>query len=144
MRPASITMFDRLYLGSLVLGLINFALSYDNTMAQLKADPVVADVGMASPGILWGGLALGMAISLLLWFLISRKASNVARWILVVFTVIGVISLPLSLGQLPLLQLVTTLVVTGVQAAAVYFLFRPDAKPWFQHGPKGMDPNVFD
>jgi hypothetical protein len=55
-----------------------------------------------------------------------------------------VLGLPFSLGELPLMQLIATLVVTAVNLLAVYFLFRPDAKAWFEHGPKGMDPNVFE
>ena len=144
MRPASITMFDRLYVASLVLGLINFGLAYDSTLAQMEADPSVAAAGMAGPGVLWGVFGFGMAISLLLWFFVSRKASNGARWVLVVLTVIGLIGLPFSIAELPPVQLIGTLVVTGVQVAAVYFLFRPDAKAWFEHGPRGMDPNVFE
>lgn len=144
MRPHSITMFDRFYLGSLVLGLGNFAVSYEDTMAQLEADPSSAQLGLAGPGFLWGTIAVSMAISLLLWFLISRKANNVARWILVVLAVIGLLGLPFSLGELPLMQIIATLVVTAVNLIAVYFLFRPDAKAWFEHGPKGMDPNVFE
>lgn len=144
MRPHSIIMFDRFYLGSLVLGLVNFFITYEDTMAQLEADPASAQLGLAGPGFLWGTIAFSMAISLLLWFLISRKANNVARWILVVLAVIGVLGLPFSLGELPLMQLIATLVVTAVNLLAVYFLFRPDAKAWFEHGPKGMDPNVFE
>lgn len=144
MRPASIIMFDRLYLASLVLGTISFFVGYDTTMAQLEADPGSADLGIAGAGFLWGTFAFGMAISLLLWFLISRKANNVARWILVVLAVIGLIGLPFSLGELPPLQIVGSLVITAVNLLAVYFLFRPDAKAWFEHGPKGMDPNIFE
>lgn len=144
MRPASITMFDRLYVASLVLGLINFGLAYDSTLAQMEADPSVAAAGMAGPGVLWGVFGFGMAISLLLWFFVSRKASNGARWVLVVLMVIGLIALPFSIAELPLTELIGTLVVTVVQVAAVYFLFRPDAKAWFEHGPRGMDPNVFE
>lgn len=144
MRPKSIIMFDRFYLASLALGVINFFVGYEATMALMEAEPGSAELGLAGPGILWGSFAFGMAISLLLWFLISRKANNIARWILVVLAVIGVIGLPFSLGQLPPLQLVGSLVITAVNLLAVYFLFRPDAKAWFEHGPGGMDPNIFE
>lgn len=144
MRPHSITMFDRFYLGSLVLGVGNFFIGYEDTMAQIEQQPGSAELGMASAGFLWGTFAFGMAISLLLWFLISRKANNVARWILVVLAVIGLLGLPFSLAQLTTFQLAASLVITAINLLAVYFLFRPDAKAWFEHGPKGMDPNVFD
>lgn len=144
MRPQSITRFDQLFLGSMALGLVNVALSYNSVMAQLKADPAVADLGMASPGFVIAASAFGFGISLLLWYFISRRASTAAKWVLVVLTVIGLLSLPMSLADVPLSQAIVTGVVTLVQVAALWFLFRPDAKAWFEHGPGGMDPAAFD
>lgn len=144
MRPQSITRFDQLYLGSLALGVVNFVLNYDNAIAQLEADPATAGLATAGPGFMFGVLIVSMGISLLLWWLAARGASNAARWILAVFTGIGLIGLPLTLGQLPALQLVVTLVITAMQVAAMWFLFRPDAAAWFKHGSKGMDPDVFE
>ena len=144
MRPASITMFDRLYLGATALGIINTVVSYDETMAQLEADPAVAQMGMATAGFMFGALGVSVAISLLLWFLISRKAITVAKWILTVLTVIGTLMIPLSLSEMGLVPMIFTLVITVMQLAAVWMLFRPDAKVWFEHGPKGMDPSTFE
>lgn len=144
MQPASITMFDRLFLGGLALGLINAALSYSSTMELLEADPAVAEMGMATPGFFIASTAFGYAISLLLWFLISRKANNVAKWILTVLTVIGALMIPLSLGELDLFASIVTVIATVLQVAAVWMLFRPDAKSWFEHGPGGMDPATFE
>ncbi len=144
MRPASITMFDRLFLGSLAVGLANAVLNYDSTIAQLEADPAVAELGMAGPGFVIVTLAFSFGLSLLLWFLIARKAVNVAKWVLVVLTVIGLFGIPLALVDVPLLQAIITVVVTVMQLAALWFLFRPDAKAWFEHGPTGMDPTTFE
>ncbi len=144
MRPASIAMFDRLFLGSLALGLVNAVLGYDATIAQLEADPAVAEMGLAGPGFVIVTMAFGFGISLLLWFLISRKAITVAKWVLVVLTVIGLFSIPVALADVPLSQAIITVVVTVMQLAAVVFLFRADAKAWFAHGPKGMDPATFE
>ncbi|WP_296717666.1 hypothetical protein [Erythrobacter sp.] len=144
MRPASITMFDRLFLGGLALGLVNTAIAYNSTMEQLQADPAVAELGLATPGFFIGSAAFGYGISLLLWFLISRKANNVAKWILTVLTVIGALMVPLSLGELDLFASIVTVIATVLQVAAVWMLFRPDAKSWFEHGPGGMDPATFE
>lgn len=144
MRPASITMFDRLYLGALVLGAVNTAINFETVLAELEADPAVVQMGMASPGFVIGTAAFGYAISLLLWFLISRKANTIAKWILTVLTAIGALMMPFSLGAVPLLETIITLTITAMQVAAVWFLFRPDAKAWFELGPRGMDPGTFE
>lgn len=144
MRPASITMFDRLFLGAIALGLVNSAIAYNSTMEQLEADPAVAELGLATPGFYIGSAAVGYAISLLLWFLISRKANNVARWILTVLTVIGALMVPLTISELDLIASIVTVIATILQVAAIWMLFRPDAKLWFEHGPGGMDPATFE
>lgn len=144
MRPASIVRFDQIFLGAIALGIANTVLSYDSTMAQLEADPAAAELGMAGPGFVIGASVFGFAISLLLWFFIARRASKVAKWILVVFTVIGVLGVPLALFEVPLVQAAITVVTALMQLAALWFLFRPDALAWFEHGPKGMDPATFD
>lgn len=141
MRPASITMFDRLYLGALALGIVNFILNYDVAVAQVEAAPGLSAIG-ATPFLI-GSLIIGNAINLLLWFFIARRASTVAKWILVILTGVGLLGL-FSLTQMGASQAVLTLLIVGLQVAAVYFLFRPDAKAWFKHGPGGMDPNVFE
>lgn len=144
MRPQSITRFDQLFLGSLGLGVVNFVLNYDNAIAQLEADPATAGLAASGPSFMVGVLVGSMGISLLLWWLAARRASNVARWILAVFTVLGLLGLPFTISQLPVLQLVVTLAITAMQVAALWFLFRPDATAWFRHGPRGMDPDVFE
>lgn len=144
MRPASITKFDQLYLGAMALGIVNSVIAFDSTMAQLQADPAVAGTGMDGPGFIIGVSVFSFAIILLLWFFISRRASSIAKWVLVVFTVIGTLMLPMSLAAVPFFQLIVTLIITAMQIAAVWYLFQPDAKAWFEHGPKGMDPAAFE
>lgn len=144
MRPASIIRFDQLYLGALALDIVKVFLVYDDTLAELEADPAVAELGMATPGFLIGASAFGFAISLLLWYFISRRASSVAKWIMVVLTAISLVGIPLALVGAPLMQSIITLVITGMQIASLWFLFRPDAKAWFEHGPRGMDPSTFE
>lgn len=127
MRPHSIGMFDKLYLGALAASVVNTLLSFRQTQEMLAADPATAGVGS---GLLIGATAFSIAISLLLWYFISRRASNVAKWILVVFTVIGLLFLPASVGLLDTLPLILTLAITALQLAALYYLFQPDAKAY--------------
>ena len=145
MRPNSIVTFERLYLGSLALGILNFFLSFDQMKAAMAAEPGIAKVGFGS-GMLIGVFVVSLLISLLLWFFIARKASNVAKWILVVFTAFGLLGLPNVISQLsttPGLTPVLALVITIIQLIAVYFLFRPDAAAWLK-GAAPTDPTTFD
>lgn len=135
MRPNSIILFERLFLGSLVIGIINAYLSWDTTMAALAADPNTAGLGA---GFTYGVLAFSFGINLLLWFLVARKASKVAKWILIVFFGIGLIAMPSSLGTLPPLSAAIAVAITVMQGVSLFMLFRPDAKRWFS-GEKTVD-----
>ncbi|QTD57119.1 hypothetical protein [Parasphingorhabdus cellanae] len=135
MRPTSIIQFERFYLGALGIGLVGNILNWDNATAMLQADPNVAMLGS---GFLVISTVVGLAISLLLWFLAARKAVGVAKWIITIFFAIGLISIPFSLGQLNGLAIAISLVTMAMQAIAVYMLFRPDAKKWFA-GEKTVD-----
>lgn len=143
MRPNSIIQFDRFYLGSLVLAVINSAFSMQDTLS----DPRIAGSGLGL-GFIVGVQVFSFALILLLWFFISRNASNVAKWILTVLTVLGVLmtlpTLPTLAGR-GLLSTAAVVVITVLQIVAVVFLFRTDAKAWFARkgGAAADDESIF-
>ena len=142
MRPQSIVMFDRLFLGSLAVSAASVAISWDQMSRALANEPGVAEVGLGS-GFLAGLVAVGFAISLLLWFLVSRKASNAAKWILVVLAALSLISLPGMLGGPWDLTAILGIVSYVLEIAALGFLFRADAVAWLK-GDSTADPAAFD
>lgn len=138
MRPQSIKMFDMLFLASLAVGLVNAFVSYESTMAELAA----TGLGI---GFFLAIMAFSYGIILLLWFFISRQASNVARWIFVVLTGIGVAFMPFGLFAMPPLEIILAIIVTALQIGSIYFLFQPDAKLFFENKGKGaVDPSTFE
>lgn len=142
MRPQSIVMFERLFLASLALGVANFFLTYSDAVELISKDAAAQQFGLGG-GFLIGIVAVSFAVYLLLWFMIARRASNVAKWILVVFVAFGVLSaLPALTGEWNL-TLMLSLVAYALEVVAVVNLFRPDAKAWL--GGKGeADPATFD
>ena len=141
MRPPSIIMFERLFLASLALSALSFALSYDSLIEQLAREPGLVELGLGS-GFVIGTAVVGYAIYLLLWFLIARKASNVAKWVLVVFLALGLISLLGALAGPWGLTMLIGLAVYALEIAAAVYLFRPDAAAWLKG--KAADPATFD
>ena len=143
MRPASIVNFERLYLGALVIGVINTVLTFETTLAQVEAQPGAESMGS---NIFYISLAIGFLIPILLWYFVARRASVVAKWIVVVLFVLGVFGFLFSFSQ-PVapegIALILGIVSMLMQAAAVWMLFRPDAKAWFADGRGGPDPEVF-
>lgn len=148
MKPDSIVRFDRFFLGSLALGLINSVVSFQRSQAMLEADPATAELGFGS-GFLISIILFSLGIPLLLWFLISRRASNVAKWILVILTALGLLFMIPMAGEIlsgGLLENGLTLGVTGLQLIAIYFLFQRDARDWLESKGQGGPPDasVFD
>ena len=136
MKPASIKKFDMLYLGSIVVSLVGVVLGWDTMMADMNTQMSAQGTemegmeGIAS-GAAIGGLALGFAISLLLWALVSVWRVEFVKWILALFAAWGVVSLLLSLGAGVTVATVFAIASTVMGVVAVYFLFQPDAKEWF-------------
>lgn len=124
MRPQSIIIFERLFLAGVVLSIINFAMAYSTLSAGTLAGQNISQVSLIA------GFCIGIAIYLLLWFMIVRKTSSIARWALVVVIIVGLVGVPamitppLDLGKL------LGLAVTGLHLVAIIFLFRRDTSAW--------------
>lgn len=134
MRPSSIVRFDRLYLGSIVVGLIGNAVEWPVTVARLTENPATAALGSGAVVAAGGMIAIGALIALLLWFLAAYRASNVARWIVAVFTAFSLVTLLIGFNSGAVILDtggIIRLVAVALQVAATFFLFRADAAAWF-------------
>ncbi|MDQ4087622.1 MAG: hypothetical protein M3177_06405 [Pseudomonadota bacterium] len=119
MTPTSIRLFERLFLGSLVLGVAQAALGW----------PALKERG--SPAEILALLGLSLFILGALTLLVSRGRSRPAKWLLTLLLLIGLPSVLVSFlrGTLigsPLLALVQA----ALQAGAVALLFTGSARAW--------------
>ncbi|QPC98761.1 hypothetical protein [Qipengyuania soli] len=132
MKPASVKKFDMLYLGSVAVGLVGVALNYGNIVdaanAEMAAQGLEATMG---GGVIVVSLLFGVVISLALWFLVSVLRIEMVKWIIALFTGWSVVSYIVSFDSRMDLSIISGLVSTVMTVAAIYFLFRPDAKAWF-------------
>lgn len=136
MRPRSIVRFERLYIIKIGLGVIAtlWGLSGLRHVA-----PGMATILSSRPAVaaLIIGLFGALAIELLLLHLVVRRASDVARWIIVLFFAVSGASLGFgivkgsffALGSFPV-----SLLAFAVTAGSIWFLYRPDASRWFRVG----------
>lgn len=144
MRPKSIITFERLFLASIVLNAIVFVIGYGQFSQQITNDPALQRVGLGGGFVIALALA-GYAIYLLLWYLIARKAINWAKWVLVLFLLLSLISLPGALRGPWDFTTIAALAVYVLQIAAVGYLFQADAKAWLSRDATiELDPETFD
>ncbi len=143
-KPDSIILFDRLFLVSVALGVLNFIFAWSDMSAKIARAPEFAATGFGT-GFVIATFAIGMIINLIIWYFISARASKIAKWILTAFFAIGLLSMLSNLNN-PLgpqgISLGVALVITLIQGAAIYMLFRPDSIEWFNRKPP-VDPDTF-
>ena len=132
MKPASIRKFDWLYLGSIAVGLIGFALNYGTVADQASAELTAGGMEGATDALLIGSMLFGVAINVGLWFLISVLRIGFVKWILVLFVAWGLLSLGNSIAspQVMALNLVFGAISSVMVVASLYFLFQPEATAW--------------
>jgi hypothetical protein len=137
--PKSIQNFARLVMLSILIGLVETAFTWDQSVAQLGAANV-------SSGLLIGAQLLTLALLLLLVWWIVKKGSNVARWIYVALGVIGLLLTIPALGEVSAqspLQLIMLIVQAAITILTIWLLFRPDSAAWFSDGRGETDPEIF-
>ncbi|WP_294191783.1 hypothetical protein [uncultured Sphingomonas sp.] len=131
-RPASIVTFERLYLAGFALSLVSWVVGWPAMQAKLAANPQTAPFGW----MLFVMLGLNIALTLLLWFFTARRASVVAKWIVVVLAGLSALrflfNLPAALGgAVSAPSLILSTLTTALNVAAAAMLFRFDARVWF-------------
>ncbi|MEO7170733.1 MAG: hypothetical protein V4610_13860 [Pseudomonadota bacterium] len=128
-RPTSIIQFERFYLAAIGVDAVNTILSWsDQQERALLHHQMFGDLTLPLTTVAGFGLAL------LLWFLVARQGSAIAKWALAIFvglalawTLYAIPTGHYSIGLSGLLGLFSTV----LQAYAVAMLFRGDARPWF-------------
>ena len=168
MRPASIIQFERLYLASLAVVIVQSVAAYFIVREAFGRMPAGADMppgmgGMFS-GIMIGSMIVGLLFSvgipLLLMWLAARKRIEIAKWLLLAISVLSVLA---WLGSLVMLLLMPgevaqelagfrdwqagLVAIDGVGealgVAALVFLFRRDATEWFRAAAPNVNADVF-
>lgn len=140
MRPASIQWFERIYLATLVLGLVNLLVHFG------KLGEVMGNTGSTMTVVMLS-FAIGIAISLAFWYLVARRASNIAKWFLVVLVVLGVLGLPGAYGMISTLGLpyvALGALSTLLQVVAAGLLFTAESRRWFAAKGAPPSPDVFE
>ena len=130
-RPKSIRLFELCYLGSILVGAANTALTWAETNASVEAAQVKQMLG---PWFVPLSAVFIYTLWLLLWYFTARARSNVARWVVVVFYALSLVGFLFSLGVAAPPESVTlalSVLSLALTTAAVFFLFRRDAAEWF-------------
>ncbi len=133
-KPPSVVRFERYWFVSTLFWLIGTRLAWDRTQHALRLNPQTMLVARwAQPFI----VALVVATTLVLWYLVARRASVVAKWIVVALAVVGggrmlltLFTLATSVNPHPLSQ-GSFIISAALTIGSAVMLFRDDARLWF-------------
>lgn len=130
MRPRSVIHAEQLYLAATGLLLASSVMAWQPLQA-IYGLPLAAGV-----------TAFVIGAFLLLILLTTRRGSNAARWLLIVLTGIGALSLLWQIGNgqvaLGILGVINTVQVALTIVGGV-LLFRPNATTWFARSHAGWE-----
>jgi hypothetical protein len=125
MRPVGIVGFERLFILSLLIGIVQCVLGWNDAVVVIGSAAVVLTIE-----ILIGILAL------LLVFFISRRRSNVAKWIMIGIFLIGLPGLFHLLIWRPVnVSVLLSVIQVVLEGIALGLLFNPSARSWFRARP---------
>jgi hypothetical protein len=130
LRPKTIVSFEILSLAAVALGLLVTWLTWDGIVAQARSAVLGSGIE-AAVAIL---VLIYVAILALLILLASRRASNVARWLLALIVVVELaftlptIGATLAAGTVGLISTLQLAMMT----VAVVLLFLPASRLWFR------------
>lgn len=128
-QPPSVRLFGYLVLAATILT-VGLLLAY---FGELRAEALNNGQSTAGPllAMMWV-----TGYNLCFWVAIARRASNIARWFLLGLTALGLVNQMLDYERylaLGMPYIVTTVIASLAQVAAVAVLFREDADHWLRH-----------
>ena len=143
MTPPSIRRFAQLWFASTALWAVGTRLAWNRTQKTLEIDPRTIPVAPYAQPV---NVALVLLATILLWWLVARRASLLGKWLVMAVAAWSALRVLLTLFTLatsanphPLSQ-GSFLLAAALAVASAAMLFRPDARAWFgEHDAEEVD-----
>lgn len=132
-RPTSIVWFERLFVASILLSVVRASINWieNFTSGDFNLEGWTNFTTMMMLATL-----ISFTIEIGLWYFIARRASNIAKWVLIAKTSLGLAVISWTLTPLLQSNLATligfTLFIHLFIILSIVFLFRRDARGWFR------------
>ena len=132
-RPVAIVRYERLYWAAFILDTIVAAMTWTQREAIVTAYPVLAKATWILPTF----QAIGIAVTVLLWYFTARAPSVVAKWVVVILAALSTWAAVQALATLATGSAIVgaasilSLIAEALYVAAAVHLFRPGSKAWF-------------
>ncbi|MDG6079479.1 hypothetical protein E3U23_09765 [Erythrobacter litoralis] len=129
-RPVSVRAFDSLYLGSIALNVANVMRDWDANLVSAQEE--LAGTGLSPSILLAASMAFFIGLSLILWLMAAHLRVGFVRYLLIGLLVWQALpAFALVQDDVGYSDLVVLLSLV-LQAVALAFAFRRDARAWFK------------
>lgn len=129
-RPRAIILFERILLAALALDLVNNFAAWPRF-----ASKVAADGSTPSTTMLFIACVAPTLIGLAFWYLIARRGSTIAKWVMTVFVALATIGFVLTqlrgIDSGAMATFAFAAIGEALKIVAVALLFTRDAASWF-------------
>lgn len=129
MRPNSIIWFERLFIGSLAVSVLDLVYHRDLLTGEIEG---IEGWEMEFALILGGAVIIGFGLQILLWYFIAYRASVKAKWIYLVFCALGLSGIASTWTELSTSDVIFLVATQSMVLGSVILLFQADARKWFE------------
>jgi hypothetical protein len=131
-RPATLTWFKRIYVGSLAFGLLTLPLHWSEAKRLMEAEGLSAYLDQAMPPLVAMQLAM-IAVIYFIVHLIVDQGRTIPKWLFLGFFICGLVMYPAGTAHIDLTSSIgiASLIQMIVQTLALPLLFTASARAWF-------------
>lgn len=128
-RPRSILWFERLFVASVVSSTIDLFVHWEDYAFDEEFDAQGQQIYAA---VIMLGIVVSYAVQIALWYFAAYRASNIARWILVMLTALSLSGIAIYIQDYSGSELVFLIVTQSLVLASILCLFLGGSREWFR------------
>lgn len=128
-RPKSILWFERFFIASVITATIDLFIHWEDYAFDEEFDAQAQQIYTV---VMMLGLVVSYAVQIVLWYFAAYRASNIARWILVILTALSLLGIAIYIQDYSGSELVFMIVTQCLMFASILFLFLGGSPEWFR------------
>ncbi|GAB5480510.1 MAG: hypothetical protein Pars92KO_02670 [Parasphingorhabdus sp.] len=129
LRPQSILWFERLFLASVLSATVDLYVHWDDYALDAEFD---AETRLIVVVVIMLGTVVSYAVQISLWYFVAHRASNIARWILVVITVLSLLGIAIYFEGYSSTEKFFVVATQSLAVLAVLCMFIGGSPEWFR------------
>lgn len=128
-RPKSILWFERLFIASVVSATIDLFVHWQDYTFDEEFDAQAQQIYAV---VMMLGIVVSYAVQIALWYFAAYRASNIARWILVIMAALSLFGIATYIQDYSGSELVFLIVTQSLVMASILCLFLGGSREWFR------------